>query len=153
MQQSTKGWSIYFHTPMIFLSSATVHKMMVHLFVTHQWFFRVVQQSTKYGLFTCHTQWLILVVQQSAKWLSIYFHTPMIYPFSAAFQQMMVHLLATHQWYILVVQQSTTWCPITFIQVVQQSTKSLVIYFHTPMIFPSSATVTKWWFIYLSHTT
>ena len=97
------------HTQMIYPSSIVVHKRMVHLPVTPQWFVQVVQQSHKLmvHLFVTH-QWFILVVQQSTKWWFIYLsqtndlskkysspqndcsficHTPMIFPSSAAVHQ------------------------------------------------------------------
>ena len=98
VQQSTKSWSIYLsHTNWflvvqstqwwsIYLSvQAAVHKVMVHLLLTHQWFILVVQQSTK---------------------LMIHL---LVYPSSTAVHTIMVHILVTHQWFFRVVPQSTQW--------------------------------------------
>ena len=165
-------WWSNCHKP-IYPSSTAVHKMMVHLLVTHQWFILVVQQ-----------------IQQNDG--SFTFHTPIIYPSCTAVHKVMVHLLV-----IQVVQQSIqswsvylshtnnlstlysspksdgtfTCYPSStavhtimvhllvthqwFILVVQQSTKWWSIYL-SQTTFDFSIVVqqsTKWWSIYLSHTT
>ena len=89
------------HTQMIYLSSIVVHKMMVHLLVTHQWFMQVVQQSTNWwSIYLSHTNDLSLYCSSLQKDGPITCHTRMIYPSSTIVHKMMVHFPVTQQIWI-----------------------------------------------------
>ena len=117
MQQSTKGWvhllvanpcfiqvvqqSNKLNCPFIFHTSndlfqvvASVHKVVVHLPVTHQWFILVVQPGpTKWWFINLSPhQGFILVVWQSTKWQV---HL-LCYPSSTAVHKIIVPFTCYH---------------------------------------------------------